>query len=139
MNNSQFRKLVLDTPARQPSSSADSKPALGATPRRDGAPSALGSRMRSSIPMTPYVTCPSSLPPPPHYGLFALISGHADDLLAESILRGSWLSPASRPRNNKRRRNSAAPRLQKALSSPVGILTGRNSAKRRRRMRRRSG
>ncbi|KAG0650764.1 hypothetical protein D0Z07_2333 [Hyphodiscus hymeniophilus] len=53
MNNTQFRKLVLDTPARQPGS-GESKSTLGATPRRDGAtPSALGSRMRSSIPMTP--------------------------------------------------------------------------------------
>jgi hypothetical protein len=55
MNNSQFRKLVLDTPAHQ-SSAADSKPTLGATSKRDGVPSALGSRMRSSIPMTPYVS-----------------------------------------------------------------------------------
>ncbi|KAL2073989.1 hypothetical protein VTL71DRAFT_7767 [Oculimacula yallundae] len=50
MNNSQFRKLVLDTPARQASASSPTdKPA-----QRNGAtPSALGSRMRSSIPMTP--------------------------------------------------------------------------------------
>ncbi|RDW78034.1 hypothetical protein BP5796_05886 [Coleophoma crateriformis] len=53
MNNSQFRKLVLDTPSR-PAGSGESNPSLGGTPRRDGAtPSALGSRMRSSIPMTP--------------------------------------------------------------------------------------
>ncbi|KAF8852525.1 hypothetical protein BDZ45DRAFT_659160 [Acephala macrosclerotiorum] len=52
MNNSQFRKLVLDTPARQ--ANASSPP--GATSSRNGVgatPSALGSRMRSSIPMTP--------------------------------------------------------------------------------------
>lgn len=56
MNNSQFRKLVLDTPARQGKESGANS-GLGATPRRDGAtPSTLGSRMRSSIPMTPYVT-----------------------------------------------------------------------------------
>ncbi|OBT66599.1 hypothetical protein VE03_03907 [Pseudogymnoascus sp. 23342-1-I1] len=52
MNNQQFRKLVLDTPARQ-SLNGDNKAALGATPRRDGGATALGSRMRSSIPMTP--------------------------------------------------------------------------------------
>ncbi|PMD51601.1 uncharacterized protein K444DRAFT_543824 [Hyaloscypha bicolor E] len=51
MNNSQFRKLVLDTPARQGSSSS---PSDKTTQSRNGAtPSALGSRMRSSIPMTP--------------------------------------------------------------------------------------
>jgi len=54
MNNSQFRKLVLDTPARQASSSSPAdKPAQSS--RNGATPSALGSRMRSSIPMTPYV------------------------------------------------------------------------------------
>ncbi|MCJ1381611.1 hypothetical protein MMC17_004722 [Xylographa soralifera] len=49
MNNQQFRRLVLDTP-----SATSSKDGPAATPRRDGAtPSTLGSRMRSSIPMTP--------------------------------------------------------------------------------------
>ena len=53
MNNSQFRKLVLDTPARQ-TGSGEIRGTIGATPLRDGAAtSALGSRMRSSIPMTP--------------------------------------------------------------------------------------
>ncbi|KAF4609821.1 hypothetical protein G7Y89_g15802 [Cudoniella acicularis] len=50
MNNNQFRKLVLDTPARQAQSSSSpsesKKNGPSATP-------ALGSRMRSSIPMTP--------------------------------------------------------------------------------------
>ncbi|KAH7360083.1 hypothetical protein BKA65DRAFT_448131 [Rhexocercosporidium sp. MPI-PUGE-AT-0058] len=50
MNNSQFRKLVLDTPARQASSSS---PTDKSAPRNGATPSALGSRMRSSIPMTP--------------------------------------------------------------------------------------
>jgi len=51
MNNQQFRKLVYDTPDRQPAGSrADG---TGATPTKDGATPALGSRMRSSIPMTP--------------------------------------------------------------------------------------
>ncbi|KAI9720636.1 MAG: hypothetical protein M1812_002816 [Candelaria pacifica] len=50
MNNTQFRKLVLDTPTIKPSS----KDGVAATPRGLGAtPVALGSRMRSSIPMTP--------------------------------------------------------------------------------------
>lgn len=54
MNNSQFRKLVLDTPARKPNASS---PPTGEQGSRNGVaatPSALGSRMRSSIPMTPY-------------------------------------------------------------------------------------
>ncbi|KAH9224205.1 hypothetical protein DL95DRAFT_323763 [Leptodontidium sp. 2 PMI_412] len=50
MNNSQFRKLVLDTPARQASSSS---PTDKAAQRNGATPSTLGSRMRSSIPMTP--------------------------------------------------------------------------------------
>ncbi|KAI9646485.1 hypothetical protein NHQ30_004478 [Ciborinia camelliae] len=53
MNNQQFRKLVLDTPAR-PAAAGDKNSSISGTPRRDGATSsALGSRMRSSIPMTP--------------------------------------------------------------------------------------
>ncbi|KAE8441445.1 hypothetical protein EG329_004938 [Mollisiaceae sp. DMI_Dod_QoI] len=53
MNNSQFRKLVLDTPARQ--ANASSPPGAGQSSRNGvgATPSALGSRMRSSIPMTP--------------------------------------------------------------------------------------
>jgi hypothetical protein len=44
MNNAQFRKLVLDTPAR--AKNANDKPTTqNAT--------SLGSKMRSSIPMTP--------------------------------------------------------------------------------------
>lgn len=61
MNNSQFRKLVLDTPARKPAT-GDSDASSSSGPRRNGAtPSALGSRMRSSIPMTPYVSYVSYL------------------------------------------------------------------------------
>ncbi|GAB7347490.1 hypothetical protein MBLNU459_g4397t1 [Dothideomycetes sp. NU459] len=45
MNNQQFRKLVLDTPARQDGASSSPKP--GATP------STLGSKRSSFIPMTP--------------------------------------------------------------------------------------
>ena len=51
MNNQQFRRLVLDTPTARHASDSNE---VGATPRGVGAtPSALGSRMRSSIPMTP--------------------------------------------------------------------------------------
>ncbi|RAL59656.1 hypothetical protein DID88_000289 [Monilinia fructigena] len=47
------RAGIDDTPARQ-TTTGDKNSATGATPRRDGATaSALGSRMRSSIPMTP--------------------------------------------------------------------------------------
>ncbi|KAI9868674.1 MAG: hypothetical protein M1813_004524 [Trichoglossum hirsutum] len=49
MNNAQFRRLLLDTPAKRTSSSE--KTTASATPSRDGA--SLGSKMRSSIPMTP--------------------------------------------------------------------------------------
>lgn len=66
MNNQQFRRLVLDTPsastrANKTSPGNETSPKqgtglAGATPRA----LALGSRIRSSIPMTPYVTpsCP---------------------------------------------------------------------------------
>lgn len=45
MNNNQFRRLVLDTPARQGES--------GSTPRSGATPSALGTKKSSFIPMTP--------------------------------------------------------------------------------------
>ncbi|KAF2807973.1 uncharacterized protein BDZ99DRAFT_70196 [Mytilinidion resinicola] len=48
MNNQQFRRLVLDTPARAQNGASSPPNRAGATP---GA--ALGSRARSSIPMTP--------------------------------------------------------------------------------------
>ena len=48
MNNTQFRRIVLDTPARGQERTSDSGPSHAAT-----TPSALGSRMRSSMPMTP--------------------------------------------------------------------------------------
>ena len=50
MNNTQFRRLLLDTPTAPKSkenSMASKIQARGATP-------ALGSRMTSNIPMTPY-------------------------------------------------------------------------------------
>ncbi|KAG9237500.1 hypothetical protein BJ875DRAFT_418051 [Amylocarpus encephaloides] len=49
MNNNQFRNLVLDTPARQ--SSGEEKSKNGAA--GPSATPSLGSRMKSSIPMTP--------------------------------------------------------------------------------------
>ncbi|KAH8814921.1 hypothetical protein F5884DRAFT_693532 [Xylogone sp. PMI_703] len=52
MNNSQFRKLILDTPSSQPIT-AEGKASFVAAGRHDGATTTLGSRMRSSIPMTP--------------------------------------------------------------------------------------
>lgn len=60
MNNEQFRRLILDqTPARDKDQSPN-----GSSPRQQGksavggaTPGVLGSRMRSSIPMTPYVDC----------------------------------------------------------------------------------
>ena len=58
MNNTQFRRLVLDPPTAAKSNDGT----VGLTPHRGGATPALGSRMRSSIPMTPYVTLsPSNL------------------------------------------------------------------------------
>ncbi|KAL9587057.1 MAG: hypothetical protein Q9212_000509 [Teloschistes hypoglaucus] len=46
MNNSQFRRLVLDTPSAAQGSNSNSA-------RPSATPTALGSRMRSNIPMTP--------------------------------------------------------------------------------------
>ncbi|KAF2102320.1 hypothetical protein NA57DRAFT_35887 [Rhizodiscina lignyota] len=48
MNNQQFRRLVLDTPSR-PQNDAVSPPKVSTSPSSD----ALGSRSKSSIPMTP--------------------------------------------------------------------------------------
>ncbi|KAL8771915.1 MAG: hypothetical protein Q9209_002853 [Squamulea sp. 1 TL-2023] len=58
MNNAQFRRLISDTPGTASKSDrhvdGHSRPGLGATP------TALGSRMRSSIPMTPRSVANSS-------------------------------------------------------------------------------
>ncbi|KAK4697795.1 hypothetical protein P7C71_g320, partial [Lecanoromycetidae sp. Uapishka_2] len=56
MNNTQFRRLVLDTPT----ASKSNEHAVSSTPRVGGATPALGSRMRSSIPMTPRSVAGSS-------------------------------------------------------------------------------
>lgn len=54
MNNTQFRLLVLDTPT----ASKKNENAAGSIPHLGGATPALGSRMRPSIPMTPYDPTP---------------------------------------------------------------------------------
>ena len=51
MNNTQFRRLVLDTPTAPKSRENPS----GSKLHSGGATPALGSRMRSNIPMTPYL------------------------------------------------------------------------------------
>ena len=50
MNNTQFRRLVLDTPT----ASKTEEHSMGSKLQSGGAMPALGSRMRSNIPMTPY-------------------------------------------------------------------------------------
>lgn len=52
MNNEQFRKLLLNNSAKSPS---EAQNGASPTPRPTGVAtsSALGSRMKSSIPMTP--------------------------------------------------------------------------------------
>ena len=61
MNNTQFRRLVLDTPTAPKSKEIS----MGSKLQGGGATPALGSRIKSNIPMTPYrnPTLPiSSLP-----------------------------------------------------------------------------
>lgn len=55
MNNEQFRRLVLDQPGKRPNTNNDSNTIdkNAQTPSSSQTPSSLGSRMRSSIPMTP--------------------------------------------------------------------------------------
>ncbi|KAI9840729.1 MAG: hypothetical protein M1837_001352 [Sclerophora amabilis] len=50
MNNNQFRRLVLDTPTVRPSSDSTQN---GTKANGAASPATLGSRMRSSMPMTP--------------------------------------------------------------------------------------
>ncbi|KAL8721711.1 MAG: hypothetical protein Q9225_001661 [Loekoesia sp. 1 TL-2023] len=52
MNNSQFRRLVLDTPSAAHKDDGGNATGLGGQ-RPAATPTALGSRMRSNIPMTP--------------------------------------------------------------------------------------
>ncbi len=56
MNNAQFRRLVLDTPRAKPANNDSSSGPLSTPARKDGgitSSGALGSKQRSSIPMTP--------------------------------------------------------------------------------------
>ncbi|KAL9098553.1 MAG: hypothetical protein Q9163_005810 [Psora crenata] len=93
MNNTQFRRLVLDTPARPKS---DGGIASG-TPRQGGAtPSALGSRMRASIPMTPRSVAGSS----------------TNDFARQLAERNAELNPPQ----TKKFRSSAAPKGSKLAS-----------------------
>ena len=95
MNNSQFRRLVLDTPAARPPTGDG--PA--ATPR--GGPAVLGSKLRANIPMTP-----RSL-------TSATSSGSVD--FARQLAERDAANGSSRPA--KRFRASAAP---KGAKLPAG-------------------
>ncbi|KAK3175040.1 hypothetical protein OEA41_002286 [Lepraria neglecta] len=92
MNNTQFRRLVLDTPAAAKSNDGT----VGATPHRGGATPALGSRMRSSIPMTPRSVAGSS----------------GNDFARQLAERNAELNPS----NAKKFRSSAAPKGTKLRS-----------------------
>ena len=62
MNNAQFRRLVVDTPDAKAGLNVNVN-AQSSTPRRDGVSSAaLGSRLRSNIPMTPWVLARPAVP-----------------------------------------------------------------------------
>ncbi|KAL9061393.1 MAG: hypothetical protein Q9206_000556, partial [Seirophora lacunosa] len=89
MNNSQFRRLVMDTPS--PARSNDKGGTAGSNGARPSAtPTALGSRMRSNIPMTPR----------------SLASGSGIDFARQLAERDASLNPASA----KKFRSSAAPK-----------------------------
>ncbi|KAI4138986.1 MAG: hypothetical protein LQ341_004416, partial [Variospora aurantia] len=83
MNNSQFRRLVMDTP-----STARNSDPNGARP--SATPTVLGSRMRSNIPMTPR----------------SLASGAGIDFARQLAERDASLNPASA----KKFRSTAAPK-----------------------------
>ncbi|KAL8930792.1 MAG: hypothetical protein Q9208_000333 [Pyrenodesmia sp. 3 TL-2023] len=89
MNNSQFRRLVNDTPST--TRRADGGPTGGSGGARPSAtPTALGSRMRSSIPMTPR----------------SVASGAGIDFAKQLAERDASLKPAAA----KKFRSSAAPK-----------------------------
>ncbi|KAL2045069.1 hypothetical protein N7G274_002844 [Stereocaulon virgatum] len=92
MNNVQFRQLVLDT--LTPAKSNDGT--VGSTPQRGGVTPALGSRMRSSIPMTPRSVAGSS----------------GNDFARQLAERNAELNPS----NTKKFRSSAAPKGTKLRS-----------------------
>ncbi|KAL8950253.1 MAG: hypothetical protein Q9222_003697 [Ikaeria aurantiellina] len=60
MNNTQFRRLVLDTPTASHSSNGATSTSTNAT-RPQATPSALGSRMRSNVPSPIAVQASTSL------------------------------------------------------------------------------
>ncbi|RAH49015.1 uncharacterized protein BO95DRAFT_382508 [Aspergillus brunneoviolaceus CBS 621.78] len=117
MNNDQFRRLVLDTPTSSSSSSNTNKNARtttnpGATPSPSAA--ALGSRLRSSIPMTPRAlnTTKSSL----HNEFARQLADHRREQMG-----GAGGPPA------KRFKSSAAPkgtRLPEGYRDRAALLRG---------------
>ncbi|KAI4195536.1 MAG: hypothetical protein LQ346_003406 [Caloplaca aetnensis] len=89
MNNSQFRRLVNDTP--RVTQKADGEPTGASSSARPSAtPTALGSRMRPSIPMTPR----------------SVASGAGIDFAKQLAERDASLNPAG----SKKFRSSAAPK-----------------------------
>ncbi|KAL8738735.1 MAG: hypothetical protein Q9181_000490 [Wetmoreana brouardii] len=88
MNNSQFRRLVLDTPSTAHKSNGSSNATSGNKPT--ATPTALGSRMRSNIPMTPR----------------SVASGASVDFARQLAERDVSLNPGS----TKKFRSSAAPK-----------------------------
>jgi hypothetical protein len=119
MNNQQFRRLVLDTPsastrANKTSPVDETSPkqdagVAGATPRA----LALGSRMRSSIPMTPYVT-PSCHPGSSYEGS----TQQNEPKLTEAFFYGQALNESRfRPTTSR-----PAPRVPAAALETLQVL-----------------
>lgn len=92
MNNTQFRRLVLDTPIA-PKNKENS---AGSRSQSGGATPALGSRMRSNIPMTPR----------------SVIGSSGNDFARQLAERNAELNPS----NAKKFRSSAAPKGTKLRS-----------------------
>ncbi|RAH73366.1 uncharacterized protein BO66DRAFT_426323 [Aspergillus aculeatinus CBS 121060] len=121
MNNDQFRRLVLDTPTSSSSSSNTNKNARtttnpGATSPPSAAAAALGSRLRSSIPMTPRAlnTTKSSL----HNEFARQLADHRREQMGGA---GAGGPPA------KRFKSSAAPkgtRLPEGYRDRAALLRG---------------
>ncbi|KAI9754127.1 MAG: hypothetical protein M4579_004849 [Chaenotheca gracillima] len=100
MNNSQFRRLVLDTPARN--SNEHARNGSEQTPRGGaGSPASLGSKMRSNIPMTPRSLKGSA----PHHDFARQLAERND--------------PANASASTRRFRSSAAP---KGTKLPTGYV-----------------
>lgn len=109
MNNSQFRRLVLDTPSNN-QKSAQGSSRTGRS--QDGTPtSSLGSRMRSNIPMTPYAAMFNSAIPKVRASTNCFISDRRSITTSGGIDFARQLAE----RNNtttttKKYRSSAAPK-----------------------------